>query len=60
MHISGQSVEYKYVIVRADGQTDWETSIQNRLFTPEGTNITLEDGRYNVERATLLNKDVSW
>jgi len=26
-------VEYKYVVVRADGSHQWEASIDNRMFT---------------------------
>jgi len=30
--------------------------IQNRMFVPEGLSTLLEDGKFNVERARLLNK----
>ncbi|EKX53322.1 hypothetical protein GUITHDRAFT_101025 [Guillardia theta CCMP2712] len=54
---SGQSVEYKYVIMKANGEMDWETKIENRMFTTEGNVLTLEDGKFDVESAKLLNKD---
>ena len=53
---TGDVVEYKYVIVGADGEARWETDIDNRMFTPEGTRTVLEDGQFNVETARLLNE----
>mmetsp|Transcript_6799 Transcript_6799/g.21261 ORF Transcript_6799/g.21261 Transcript_6799/m.21261 type:complete len:827 (-) Transcript_6799:67-2547(-) len=53
---SGQCVKYKYVVVQGDGEVRWE-GIPDRMFTPEGMNITLEDGQFGVEKARLLNKD---
>ncbi len=55
--LSGQWVKYKYVILQADGNVRWE-GIPDRMFTPEGMNITLEDGHFDVERARLLNKNL--
>ena len=54
---AGQCVKYKYVVLQADGNVRWE-NIPDRLFTPEGMNITLEDGDFDVERARLLNRDL--
>jgi len=55
---SGSSaVEYKYVIVRDDGEYVWETSIDNRMFTAEGAVLHLDDGHFNVESVKLLNKE---
>jgi hypothetical protein len=53
---SGDAVEYKYVIIGADGDMRWEDDIENRMFTPEGTRTVLEDGNFNVETARLLNE----
>ena len=53
---TGDVVEYKYVIISADGESRWETDIDNRMFTPEGTRTVLEDGQFNVETARLLNQ----
>eukprot|EP00291_Cryptomonas_curvata_P000617 CAMPEP_0172180098 /NCGR_PEP_ID=MMETSP1050-20130122/17009_1 /TAXON_ID=233186 /ORGANISM="Cryptomonas curvata, Strain CCAP979/52" /LENGTH=1103 /DNA_ID=CAMNT_0012853103 /DNA_START=233 /DNA_END=3544 /DNA_ORIENTATION=+ len=54
---SGQWVKYKYVVLQADGNVRWE-GIPDRMFTPEGMNIMLEDGHFDVERARLLNKNL--
>ena len=54
---SGHSVEYKYVVIRADGAVQWEANIDNRMFTSEGTVLVLDDGSFNEESAMLLNKD---
>ncbi len=50
-------MKYKYVVLQADGNVRWE-GIPDRMFTPEGMNITLEDGHFDVERARLLNKNL--
>jgi len=50
---SKQAVEYKYVIVRDDGEYVWETSIDNRMFTAEGAVLHLDDGHFNVEVVCL-------
>ncbi len=55
--LPGQCVKYKYVVLQADGNVRWE-GISDRMFTPEGMNITLEDGHFDVERARLLNKNL--
>jgi hypothetical protein len=52
---SGDAIEYKYVIIREDGEYRWENDIENRMFTPEGKRIQLDDGKFNVEPARLLN-----
>jgi hypothetical protein len=58
---SGTPVEYKYVVYSEKGglggsvQVQWEDKISNRMFTPEGVFVLLEDGRFNIERAKLLN-----
>jgi hypothetical protein len=57
MSLSGQCVKYKYVVLQVDGNVRWE-NIPDRMFTPEGMNITLEDGHFDVERARLLNKNL--
>lgn len=44
-------------MLQADGNVRWE-NIPDRMFTPEGMNITLEDGHFDVERARLLNKNL--
>ncbi len=44
---SGQSVEYKYVVLKADETLLWESSIDNRMFTAEGMVLVLEDGTFN-------------
>lgn len=53
---SGDAVEYKYVIVGPEGETRWEDDIDNRMCTPEGSRTVLEDGKFNVETARLLNE----
>jgi len=55
---SGTAVEYKYVICNEhSNEVKWELEIGNRMFTPEGVSVVLEDGRFNVERARLLDKE---
>jgi len=54
---SGESVEYKYVVIQGDESLMWESSIENRMFTAEGMVLALEDGTFNQESAKLLNKD---
>ena len=53
---SGDAIEYKYAVVGPDGEARWETDIDNRMFTPEGTRAVLADGQFNVETARLLNE----
>ncbi|EKX36313.1 hypothetical protein GUITHDRAFT_145880 [Guillardia theta CCMP2712] len=53
---TGQTIEYKYSIIKQDGTVTWENDIENRMITPEGTSVVLDDGRFNSERARLLNK----
>jgi len=53
---SGDAVEYKYAIISADGEVRWEDAIDNRMCTPEGESVVLEDGQFNAERARLLNE----
>ena len=50
-------MEYKYVVKKANGDIIWEAQIANRRFTPEGSATELEDGKFNEERAQLLDKD---
>ena len=50
---------YKYVIIKADGSFVWESDIENRVFTAEGTDLRLEDGDFNVQKVRALNKDFS-
>ncbi len=47
---SGDAFEYKYVIISADGEVRWESAIENRMYTPEGENIVLDDVRFNDKR----------
>ena len=47
---SGDAFEYKYVIIRADGEVRWESAIENRIYTPEGGSVVLEDGLFNDPR----------
>jgi hypothetical protein len=35
---------------------EWESNIPNRSATPEGVLIVLEDGKFNVERATVFDR----
>jgi len=54
---SGEPVEYKYIIYRrSTSEVEWEVDISNRTFTPEGVFVVLEDGKFNVERAQLLDR----
>lgn len=69
---SSEPFEYKYLIERqarvhhgfshtsqpsnAEREFTWETSISNRSATPEGVFIVLEDGKFNVERATVFDR----
>ena len=46
---SGDAFEYKYVIISADGEVRWE-SAENRIYTPEGGSVVLEDGLFNDPR----------
>jgi hypothetical protein len=66
---SSESFEYKYVIQRQgrkegdDAESnagegryfEWESAISNRKSTPEGVITILEDGKFNVERATVFD-----
>jgi len=57
---SGVPVDYKYMkFNRKTHEVIWEVDIQNRMFVPEGFSTVLEDGKFNVERARLLNKNKS-
>jgi len=69
---SSEPFEYKYLIERqvtehggdshgrdtcgSGREFMWETSISNRIATPEGVFIVLEDGKFNVERATVFDR----
>jgi len=55
---SGEAVEYKYVIVKADGTFLWEADIKNRVFTAEGTELRLNDGQFNVQKNRALKVDL--
>jgi len=66
---SSEPFEYKYVIHRQGRKEDaeasghggderhfeWESDISNRKSTPEGVITILEDGKFNVERATVFD-----
>ena len=56
---SGEAVEYKYVVIKADGTCNWEADIENRVFTAEGTELRLKDGDFNVQNPRALKGDFS-
>mmetsp|Transcript_12304 Transcript_12304/g.30132 ORF Transcript_12304/g.30132 Transcript_12304/m.30132 type:complete len:243 (-) Transcript_12304:121-849(-) len=48
---TGENFEYKYVILRRDGETkDWEDGIKNRDLTPEGMCTIVNDGKFGEPR----------
>ena len=62
---SSEPFEYKYIIQRAPAVSsspspaaslEWEGKIGNRAAIPEGVFVVLEDGHFNMERATVFDR----
>ena len=55
---SGDAFEYKYVIesviINDNGEVRWESG-ENRIYTPEGGSVVLDDGPFNGKRCRQGN-----